>query len=371
MSDDNSAVALMKDMLGPHAVANIASAGAGVSDAFQPERFTNAALDGLDALSIMQRVRHIADALHGALPDDYATALEIIRQIAPRLGHGFQVIAVTEYIARYGLEHFDLSLAALADVTRYGSAEFAIRPFLTKDFDRTLGEMLRWSMHENEHVRRLSSEGCRPRLPWAGRVPALKDNPTLAIAILEQLRSDPSLYVRKSVANHLNDIAKDCPDWLLDQLETWPADNAHTVWILRHALRTLIKKGDARALALIGVQHGADVTVERFDIMPSQLKLGETISLAVTLRSKLQQKQRLVVDYRVHYVRAAGKTASKVFKLRTFELNGGERVELNLKQIIKDMSVRRHHAGRHDVDLIINGQVMASGAFDLIIADDV
>lgn len=363
---NETAPALLKDILGPQALTIIADAGAAASARFDRPAFLRAASDGIEALSIMERVRHIADALKVALPNDYAAALEILRAMAPRLTHGFQAIALTEFVARHGLGDFDASMAALADLTRFGSAEFAIRPFLAHDTNRTLAVMDRWSGSDDDHVRRLASEGGRPRLPWAARVPALKADPTLAASILDKLRTDPSLYVRKSVANHLNDIAKDRPDWLVEYLAGWPKDDPRTVWIIRHALRTLIKQGDSRALALIGVGHGAAVTVRRFAIDPQAVLLGDTIKIAADLLSTSSEDQRLVVDYRIHYARAGGKTASKVFKLKTFDLAAGDTAALGIRQAIRDFSTRRHHPGRHRVELIVNGQVMATNAFEIL-----
>lgn len=363
---DATPAPLLKDILGTSALAVIADAGTAVSPQFDRAAFLAVASSGLEALSIMERVRHIADALRPALPADYSAALAILRAMAPRLTHGFQVVALTEYVARHGLDHFAASMEALADLTRFGTAEFAIRPFLAQEPDRTLPVMARWAASEDEHVRRLASEGCRPRLPWAARVPALKADPTLGAPILEMLKADPSLYVRKSVANHLNDIAKDRPDWLLDRLAGWPLDNGHTVWIVRHALRTLIKQGDVRALALIGVRHGAAVAVRRFAVEPQAVRLGDTLSIGAELRSTAGEAQRLVVDYRIHYARAGGKTGAKVFKLRTFDLAAGADAALVIRQVIRDFSTRRHYPGRHEVELIVNGETLARDAFDIV-----
>ena len=369
MTTETASPALLKDILGPQALQTIADAGTTASPQFDRAVFLRAASDGLDALSIMERVRHIADALHAALPGNYAAALTTIRAMAPHLNHGFQAMAVTEYVARQGLDDFDLSMDALADLTRFGSAEFAIRPFLAADTPRALATMMRWAASEDEHVRRLASEGARPRLPWAARVPAIKADPTLAAPILEALKADPALYVRKSVANHLNDIAKDRPDWLLARLAEWPQDNAHTVWIIRHALRTLIKKGDPAALALIGVGHGAAVSVLDFGISPATVRLGDRIAITASLLSESSDDQQLVVDYRIHYARAGGKTAAKVFKWKGFALAAGDTASLAISQTIRDFTTRRHHPGRHEVELIINGQVMATSAFELLRPD--
>ncbi len=366
MTNEATTPTLLKDLLGPDALETIAGAGAAVSLRFDRPAFLSAASDGLDALSIMERVRHIADALHMALPGNYAAALDALRAMAPRLTHSFQAIAIAEYVARYGLDDFDASMEALADLTRFGSAEFAIRPFLAADTPRALAVMARWTAHENEHVRRLASEGARPRLPWAARVPALKAEPTLAAPILEKLKADPSLYVRKSVANHLNDIAKDRPDWLVSRLAGWQQDDPRTAWIVRQALRTLIKKGNPGALALIGVDHGAAATARHFGITPTTVRLGDRIAITAELVSDAAEVQRLVVDYRVHYARAGGKSAPKVFKLKTFELAAGDTTRLSISQTIRDFSTRRHHPGRHEVELIVNGRTMATAAFDIL-----
>ncbi|KMS56154.1 DNA alkylation repair enzyme [Novosphingobium barchaimii LL02] len=366
MTNETAGPALLKDILGPAAVAVIAKAGAAASPRFDRAAFLDAALDGLDGLSIMERVRHIADALVPALPQDYPAAREIILAVAPRLSHGFQAVAVSEFVARRGLGHFDLSMAALARLTGLGTAEFAIRPFLADDPARTLAVMQEWTRSADEHVRRLASEGSRPRLPWAARVPAIKAEPTLAASILEALRADGSVYVRKSVANHLNDIAKDRPAWVLDRLGTWPQDDANTKWIVRHALRTLIKKGDPGALALIGVAHGADVDVRLFAVTPASVALGGEVTIGAQVASRSAQAQKLVVDYRIHYARTGGKTAAKVFKLKTFELAAGEVVSLGIRQTIRDFSTRRHYPGVHALELLVNGQTMARSEFLLL-----
>jgi 3-methyladenine DNA glycosylase AlkC len=365
MASDPQTPALLKDILGPAALTVVADAGTAASPRFGRAAFLSAASGGLERLSIMERVRHIADALVPALPSEYPAALEIVLAMAPRLTHGFQAVAVTEFVARRGQGDFDRSLAALAKLTRFGTAEFAIRPFLDLDPERTLAQMLEWTASEDEHVRRLASEGSRPRLPWAARVPALKADVTLASPILEALRADPSAYVRKSVANHLNDIAKDRPDWLLERLGTWPQGDAGTKWIVRHALRTLIKQGDPGALALIGVAHGASVRLMSFSVSPGTVRLGDEIAIRAELVSAASGPQRLVVDYRVHYARASGKAASKVFKLKTFDLGAGEGANLSIRQTIKDFSTRRHHPGVHAVELLVNGRTEASAEFVL------
>lgn len=197
-------------------------------------------------------------------------------------------------------------MQALAFFTTFGSAEFAIREFLRRDPQRTLAVMETWSRDDNEHLRRLASEGSRPRLPWSFHLDALIADPTLAAPILENLKADSSPYVRKSVANHLNDITKDHPGWVLDRIESWSLESRQTAWIAKHSLRTLIKKGDRRALGVIGAGAKAQVLVKEFSVHPRKIVLGEKLTLSLTMESTASKSQRLVVDYVVHYVKKSG-----------------------------------------------------------------
>lgn len=242
----------LKEIFDRPRLQHIATEMALISPAFDAGRFMALATENLDGLGIMQRLRQTATSLRGALPEGFEKAIGTLYELAPRIGHGFASIALPEFVALYGKGHFDLSMQALHFFTRFGSAEFAIRHFLVQDFDRTLGVMRGWALDDNEHVRRLASEGSRPRLPWSFQLKPLISDPSPTAAILEALRSDPSLYVRKSVANHLNDISKDHPDKVIDRFAAWDLNDRYSAWIVRHALRTMIKKGDARALGLIG-----------------------------------------------------------------------------------------------------------------------
>ncbi|HEY5791704.1 MAG TPA: DNA alkylation repair protein, partial [Chthoniobacterales bacterium] len=251
--------------------------------------------------------------------------------------------------------------------TAFGSSEFAIREFLRLDLARTLKVMEKWSRDGGEHVRRLASEGSRPRLPWSFRLEALIADPAPVAPILENLKADPSLYVRKSVANHLNDITKDHPEWVLKRLTAWPRENSHTQWIVKRALRTLIKRGDRAALTVIGAGEKARVAVSHFAIEPRRIRLGESVAMGFHLDSRSAQPQKLVVDYAVHYVKKSGATSAKVFKWKELTLLPGQSVTLSRRQSIRNFTTREHYAGRHAVDLSINGEKLASAAFELIV----
>jgi hypothetical protein len=190
-------------------------------------------------------------------------------------------------------------------------------------------------------------------------------DPSPTAPILEALKSDTSAYVRKSVANHLNDITKDNPDWVIDRVSGWDMGNRNTAWIVRHALRTIIKKGDPRALGLIGTTGKPLVRIEAFSVVPPAVALGEHITLYTRIRSIAERSQQLVIDYAVHYVKKNGAASRKVFKLKEITLPPTGSAELSTSQTIRDFTTRKHHARHHRVELILNGEPLAEGGFDL------
>jgi 3-methyladenine DNA glycosylase AlkC len=225
--------------------------------------------------------------------------------------------------------------------------------------------MRAWADDGDEHVRRLASEGSRPRLPWSFRIPALVADPAPVLPILAALNADSSAYVRKSVANHLNDISKDHPGWIMDVLEAWPLQQAATAWISKQALRTLIKKGDRRALGLVGAGAKAEVRLGSLRITPRDLALGDRIGISVVVHSTAQHAQRLVVDYAIHYVKKGGAASPKVFKWKTFDLPAGGIARLAREQDIRNFTTRTHYGGKHEVDILVNGECLARSSFTL------
>ncbi len=355
----------LKDMFDEARYHAIAVELAALTPAFSPEHFLAHVLDGLTTRELMDRMRRTAEAVAVALPVSYCEQLDILRRLAPRVGHNFIGIFLSEFVVQRGLDAPADSLTALKFFTRFGSAEFAIRPFIERDPARTFALMREWSCDPDEHVRRLASEGTRPRLPWGRRLGFLITDPSPTLPILEALRADPSPYVRKSVANHLNDIAKDHPDLVVDLLSTWDKTNARTAWIIRHALRTLIKAGHPRALGIIGAGAIARLDAVSFTAAPRSLKLGETLALTATFTSRATKAQRLVVDYVVHYARARDTAARKVFKWKSLDLAPRSTIILTKRQLIRDFSTRRHHSGLHRVELQVNGRILAETTFNL------
>jgi 3-methyladenine DNA glycosylase AlkC len=355
----------LKEMFNAARFRQVAGLLAEAHPKFDQKRFLAIAVKDLDALTLIQRMRRMTEATHATLPQDYLKALAILKRIAPRMSPGFVGIYLPDFVGLYGHDHFDESMAALKFFTPFSSAEFAIREFLKRDLSRTLAVMERWSRDENEHVRRLASEGSRPRLPWSFRIEALVADPTPTATILENLRADPSLYVRKSVANHLNDISKDHSAWMLAKLQSWDLNHPHTQWIAKRAARTLIKAGHQPALALFNFGGKPSVKLADFKVTPARLKLGQVLEFSFSLTSTSSKPQSLAVDYIIHYVKASGGTSAKVFKLRELTLAAGEKQVIRKRQTIRNFSTRKHHAGRHRVEIQINGRLLAQGQFVL------
>jgi 3-methyladenine DNA glycosylase AlkC len=356
----------LKEIFNAERLKHIATEMTAVYPEFNAKAFLKLANDGLANLSIMQRMARVSECLHAVLPLGYEESLDVLRALAPRLNSGFVSISLPHYVAMYGGHDFEQSMDALKYFTAFGSAEFAIRYFLRNDLQRSLVLMQQWSLDENEHVRRLASEGCRPRLPWSFRLEQIQGDPTLAAAILDNLKADESLYVRKSVANHLNDITKDHPEWVLDLIEGWSLENKHTAWIAKHALRSLIKQGNQRALAIIGASGKAEVEIVEVKVEPALIRLGEKITLSFVVKSTVAESQRLVIDYAIDYVKANGSTSAKVFKLKALTLPGKAIEQVSRGQQIKELTTRKHYVGVHAVHILVNGERLASTSFEIL-----
>lgn len=346
---------------------------------FDRRGFEARALDGLDALEMKARAMHIADALEATLPEDFDRAAGIIeRALAPpatddRLGFATSEAGLAgwigwplgEFIARRGLAEPERGLLALRELTQRFTSEFAVRPFLQNHFALTIARLQAWSRDANPHVRRWTSEGSRPRLPWGLQVKSLIADPSPTLPLLEALQDDPSEYVRRSVANHLNDIARDHPgvvaDWLARHL---PGASPERRALLRHASRTLVKRGDPHTLKAWGL--GGKLSGEAtLSVAPKRVSLGDTLAINAVLVSHSRRAQALVVDYVVHHVKANGSTSPKVFKGWKLSLAPGETRRVAKSHSLRPITTRRYHPGRHRIELQVNGAVVAEAAFTL------
>ena len=326
----------------------------------------------LDSLELKPRVLLIRDELRALLPPDFLQALKILLAStkAGKLS-GFTLWPYTEFIQTFGLAHREPALAALATLTELFTAEFAVRPFLQKETTQTLNFLKKCARSSNPHQRRWASEGSRPRLPWGIKLDIFIKEPSRTLEILELLKNDDERYVRKSVANHLNDISKDHSALVVKTLKRWNknADESHREkisWITRHALRTLIKRGDVGALSAIGASANAKVKVSNLNLGTYKFETGDRIQIQFQLRSLAKKNQRVVVDYVIHFMKSNGKTTPKVFKLKAFDLAAGGRLEITKAHHLKKITTRRYYTGAHALEIQVNGTVHARAEWLLI-----
>ncbi len=328
--------------------------------------FLEFATHDLTGLSLNQRMRRASETLQLHLPPDFKKSMKILKQVAPKMPRGYTSLVFPDFVGLYGKQHFDVSMDALKYFTSFGSSEFAVREFLRADFERAIHVMKTWATDTNVHVRRLASEGSRPRLPWSFKLQQVIDDPGLTTPILNALKSDKELYVKKSVANHLNDIAKEHPEYMLSTVGKWNQGDPHTAWIIRHGSRSLIKSGHPGALGLFNFKTNVKVSVEKLKISPPQVKLGDSLNFEFLITSGSNKTQKLAVDYIVHYKKSSGALSAKVFKLKELDLSPRQTLLVSKKQVIKDFTTRKHHAGKHLLEIQVNGKVMASGSFNLL-----
>ena len=352
---------------------------------FDRRRFEQHAATGLDALEFKARAMQLADALQATLPDRFADAAEVLEaSLAPPVPldaagepaglsdaqaeqglAGWVVWSMGEFVARQGMADVPRALACLHALTQRFSAEFAIRPFVRDHPALVFDTLTRWTQDPSAHVRRLVSEGSRPRLPWGLRLQALVQDPSPTLPLLATLQDDRSAYVRRSVANHLNDIAKDHPEVVVDWVQRHrPAATPARLSLLRHASRTLVKAGHAGMLQAWGLGHSFAGEVQ-MRLARTQCRLGESLPFSVMLRSTAAQPQRLVLDYALHHVKADGSRRPKVFKGWTLTLEPGETRSLERGHPLRPLTTRRYHGGMHALDLRLNGQVLAHAEFQL------
>jgi 3-methyladenine DNA glycosylase AlkC len=322
--------------------------------------------DVWDGLELKGRLRHATEALGATLPGDYLQALAVLLAVE-REFDGFDHLLFADFVERFGVDHVDASLDALEVFTR-SSAEFAVRPFIRRYPEAAFARVLAWTTHASEHVRRLSSEGCRPRLPWGTALTELKRDPSPLIPILERLKDDPSDYVRRSVANNLGDIAKDHPALAVRIARRWVDEDERRRPLVKHALRDLLKKGDRAALRLFGVDGRASVRVVTWRVKPGRIALGGRAALDLRLASTAKTSQALRLEYAITYARPGGRSARKVFKLAEVRLAAGAVLTLARTLDFRDRTIRMHHGGPHAAALIINGRPAADAPFRLVSA---
>ncbi len=360
----------LKAQFGPEVVHRLSAEIGRVHARFDRKRFERDALHGFDLLELLDRGRHLGAMLHRHLPPEFGGAVDILLATLPRERSpaggmaSFFYLPHTEFVRQFGVPHFEDAMRALHSLTQCFTGEFAMRPFLVHHTAASLDRLDTWTRDPSEHVRRLVSESTRPRLPWAPRLREFQRDPSPVLALLEQLRDDPSLYVRRSVANNLNDIGKDHPSVLITTTRDWLTNApAPRKWIVQHALRSAVKRGDADALALLGFGGAAQLSLIAADIAPASPRMGGRVTITCTLRNQTKRRQAVMVDLRVHFVKANGGTAPKVFKLSAVDLAPGESASLRKTVSLADLTTRAHYPGEHRVELQMNGAVTPLGDF--------
>lgn len=365
----------LKNHFGPNIPHTIAEMIRRVHPTFPRDAFIAEVLAGYDALELLPRGRQIAHTLRRHLPEHYPTACEILLQsLGPRLNHTesngmapFLYLPHVLLVAEYGLEHFEASMAAQYQLTQRFTAEFSMRAYLERYPEATLARLRQWAHDPDVHVRRLVSESTRPRLPWAPRLRQFMRDPQPVLALLELLKDDSELYVRRSVANNLNDIGKDHPQLLVETARRWLIDaGPDRRWLVEHALRSSIKRGDAAALDALGFRAAAGIYAEPARFFPAQPRIGEAVTISFEVINNSPQPQEVLVDFSIGFIKANGSSSNKVFKLKTLTLPAGGRQTVGKKVSLAEMTTRRHYPGTHQVAALLNGVVVPLGAFELL-----
>ena len=374
-----------KNLLNPALVAGMAGHLARQWPDFDRAGFIADGCDGLEALELKDRAIWIARALGHHLPGDFPEACGILLAALhpteePDLAEqdagitddgvkGWAVMPMTIYVADRGADHPDVALSALKEMTKRATSEFAIRRFLADQPERTLAILAGWLRHGNFHVRRLISEGTRPRLPWASRLVGFVRDPSPVLALLEGLKDDPTDYVRRSVANNLNDIAKDHPDLVVDTVRRWMQDAPPPrLRLIRHACRGLVKAGNRECLRVLGYDR-PELSSAGISVNTQTVCLGNSLEFEILLESNSTVNQPLVVDYLIHHVKANGKTSPKVFKWKTVTLEPRGALRASRRHAIRPITTRVYYPGRHRVELLVNGEVLGGADFDLEIPE--
>ena len=342
-------------------------------DNFDEKQFMNLVYDeNWQNRELKDRTKHIAFALKTTLNDTYPnnvkTLLNVLNIVKQKkiTSNGIGFLFFPEFIELFGLEYYEISVKAMEEITQLMSCEFAVRQYIIKYPVEMMKQMLLWSKHPNYHVRRLSSEGCRPRLPWAVALQQLKKDPTPILPILENLKDDEVEFVRKSVANNINDISKDNPKVVLELINRWKGTSANVDWIIKHGCRTLLKSADDETYKFFGLTDNSNCTIEDFAIEKETLKIGDKLSFAFNVVNHGNEPVKLRLEYAVYYMKSNGKQNRKLFKISESIIKPKDRVNYKREQSFKNFTTRKHYLGEHKISIIINGKENEALTFNLV-----
>ncbi|WP_394773364.1 DNA alkylation repair protein [Flavobacterium sp.] len=367
----NKIMGLIKDIYSVAFYENFGQAVAEVHPTFNKQKFIEAIYEGdFSQKEWKERMKHTTVVLHQFMPDNFPEAVSLIDKIIENLKNKFTdgnlaFIFFADYIEIYGIDDFKTSAKAFVSITQFISCEFAVRPFVIKYKEKMIEEMTKWSLHKNHHVRRLSSEGSRPRLPWAMAIPFLKKDPSSILPILENLKNDPSEYVRRSVANNLNDIAKDNPQIVLEIAAKWFGFRKETDAIIKHGCRTLLKQGHPEILRHYGLES-TNIELSSFEIKTPIVKIGDYLQFQFHLNNTNHEAKTIRLEYAVHYKKSKGHLAKKVFKISEKIYQPNQLIKVDRNQSFKIITTRVFHTGIHQLSIIINGTESETLNFDLV-----
>ena len=328
--------------------------------------------EGWEARELKQRMRHISVVLERYLEGNYAEKLHTVLQTIEAIKvegnreESVEYMFFPDFVEVFGLDDYDTSIKAMEQITQFTSCEFAIRPFIIRYEKQAVVQLKKWCKHKSEHVRRLASEGCRPRLPWAMALPAFKKDPAPILPILEKLKNDPSEYVRRSVANNLNDIAKDNPELLVSIAQKWKGKSKETDALVKHACRTLLKQGIPEVMELFGFGSVENLKIEEFKVNTPQIAIGDAVEFSFQLKNTAHQPALVRLEYGIYYQKANGSLSRKVFKISEKEYSANSVTEVIRKQSFRLITTRVFHPGLHQVSIILNGQEFEKRDFELV-----
>jgi 3-methyladenine DNA glycosylase AlkC len=321
---------------------------------------------------LKQRMRHISMVLKNHLSENFSKNIDTILMLIHQLEkngikeNSIEFMFLPDFIELYGLENYNTSIKAFERITQFTSCEFAVRPFIIKYEVEMIKQMHLWSKHKHEMVRRLATEGCRPRLPWAMAIPSLKNNPAPIISILERLKNDKSETVRRSVANNLNDISKDNPNTVIKLVKNWQGKTVETDWVIKHACRTLLKQGDLDILKLFGFGSVEKIKINNLEIITPEVKIGTFLEFIFELQNTNSSASKIRLEYGLYYQKANGTLSKKVFKISERKYPKNSTTIINRKQSFKIITTRKFHLGKHQLSIIINGKEFNKIDFELI-----
>lgn len=313
-------------------------------------------------LELKERVRAITISLNRCIDGEYSNKIEILKKIAPKT-QGLGALIFPDFVEIYGIAYWSTSIKALKYFTPFFSSEFAVRPFIIKDQSKMLKVMSNWAKDKNYKVRRLASEGCRPRLPWGVKLHQLVSDPKPILPILEDLKFDPELFVRRSVANNLNDISKDHPNLVLNLSKKWLGKNRETDWVVKHGLRTLLKKGDKKALSLFSLKPPKNLSIDQLKLTKQSVSIGSNLEFSFQVENSNNTAKKIRIDYLIHYLKKNGSYSKKSFKVTEKTLEPKEVIGFKKGHSFRQMSTRTHYIGKHYLEITLNGVALSKASF--------